>query len=314
MKIAICICTFRNPEGLSELLDGINRQELKSIAEDDISIVVVDNDADASATDAVDRYLRAGRFKLFARHQPRRGLASARNAALDTTCVRTSDVFVFVDDDEIPSARWIEALLRPFETPQCSIAVGPVEPIYARQPADWIVAGDFFHGQCNGCDESHDGYTSNCMIRTTIIEQSGVRFDESLNHIGGEDVLFFSQLRRRGFNIRCVPDAVVCETIPVNKASFSWLCRRWIRSGGTSAFVQNHLKTRWHAAISNLIGGTGRVVFGGIRTLVIAITRGHKDISEVILSFATVCRGVGMLMAAFGRAYEEYGSSYRPKH
>jgi glycosyltransferase involved in cell wall biosynthesis len=313
MKIAVCICTFRNPEGLRRLLDGISGQELKSIREDDISVVVIDNDPDASASGVLDRYAREGRFKLLAQHQPKRGLASARNTALDTPRVRESDAFVFVDDDEIPSVGWIEAFVVAFDSPQCSIAVGPVEPIFETRPPSWVVSGEFFRKRCTSSEESHLGYTSNCMIRTAILKRTGIRFDETLNHIGGEDVLFFSQLRQRGFNIKCLPDAIVGETISSSRASVSWLFRRWVRAGGTSALLRNHSRNRWASVIINLGGGLGRVIVGGVRTLIVVVIRRRKDISPVISSLATVCRGMGMVMAAFGRTYEEYGSSYRSK-
>lgn len=313
MKIAVCVCTFRNPVGLSKLLKGIDAQELNAVLEKDISIVVIDNDAEESATEVLAAYGRTGRFNLFAQCQSRRGLSSARNTALDNIHVRESDIFVFIDDDEIPEMGWVEAFAGPFNAGLCSIAVGPVKAIFEARPPEWIIAGDFFQRKCPESQRPHDGYTSNCMIRTAILRQTGIRFEESLNHIGGEDVLFFSRLRDVGFNVRCLPDAIVRETIPANRASLVWLMRRWLRAGITSATVKNRSRSASCAMVLNLCGGLSRVIVGTGRTIIIAVLRCRTDISPAVLSFATVCRGIGMLMAAFGGSYEEYGSSYRPK-
>ena len=47
--ITVCICTFRNPEGLRALLLGLDTQLLETVREQDLTIAVVDNDAGASA-------------------------------------------------------------------------------------------------------------------------------------------------------------------------------------------------------------------------------------------------------------------------
>jgi len=76
------------------------------------------------------------------------------------------------------------------------IVIGPVEPRFEAPPPPWIVAGQFFRKQCNAADEPEAGYTSNVMMRTSAIAASGVLFDETLNFIGGEDVVFFCRHAR----------------------------------------------------------------------------------------------------------------------
>jgi succinoglycan biosynthesis protein ExoM len=312
-KIAICICTFRNPSGLRLLLEGIDKQEFDTLLDEYVTIVVVDNDADASAAIILEWYQRAGRFKLFAQNQPKRGLSSARNSALNAPCVSTSEFFAFLDDDEIPSTRWLQALVSSFLDPACSIAIGPVDPIFETQPPSWIVSGEFFHKRCKSGKELNEGYTSNVMIRTSIVQQSGVRFDESLNLTGGEDALFFRELRVRGFYVYCAPQALVSETIPKTRATLAWMLRRWLRAGATSARLRNVSNKGLRGMLANATGGILRIAAGSLSVVAVTLTRGRSDFAAVARSMSTVCRGAGMLMAAFGRRYEEYGSSYRRK-
>jgi hypothetical protein len=45
----VCICTFKNPDGLRDLLQGLNTQLLETVRDEDLTVAVVDNDAGASA-------------------------------------------------------------------------------------------------------------------------------------------------------------------------------------------------------------------------------------------------------------------------
>ena len=311
-KIAVCICTFRNPDGLRLLLEGIDKQKFATILDEHVSIVVVDNDSDRSAAEVLEHYQRAGRFNLDARHQPKRGLSSARNAALDSPYVIASDFFAFVDDDEIPTPDWIQMLLYASVDPVRSIVVGQVEPIFDAAPPAWIISGAFFSKRCDIGEDVHNGYTSNVLIRTSILQETGVRFDESLNLVGGEDVLFFHALRMRGYSVFCSPQAVVRERISTSRASLSWMLRRWLRAGATGARLRNYSSRGVRGTLANITGGMLRIVGGGLLVVLRVLTRGRKDFSTVARALSIVCRGAGMLMAAFGHAHQEYGRSYRP--
>jgi succinoglycan biosynthesis protein ExoM len=149
------------------------------------------------------------------------------------------------------------------------------------------------------------------MMRTSIIAATGVRFDETLNLIGGEDVVFFRDLRQRGYSVACAPQAMVSETIPRSRASLTWMRRRWIRAGATSTLLlagsRGGLKRKLTIALRGLL----RISAGSVLVAWYAITRGRRDFAAVARALSTVYRGAGMLMAAFGKAYQEYGSSYR---
>lgn len=313
MKIAVGICTFRNPDGLQRLLAGIDRQVLHTISDESIVIVVVDNDEEESARKVLDVYSESGRFRLVAVHQLTRGLSTARNTVLDMAVVRDSDALAFIDDDEVPSVGWLEALTAGFTSASGAIIVGPVKPVFDHPPAAWLISGEFFQKGCKESGEVNFGYTSNVMLPLAVVRATGIRFDTALNQVGGEDAFFFEQLQMRGVKIICSPEAVVHENIPSNRASLSWLLRRWLRSGVTSAIVRSDSMSAPYAAMLNLSGGIGRIVAGSVVSFIVAITHIHKDRAAVIKSLVTVCRGCGMLMVAFGGTYEEYGRAYRMK-
>lgn len=309
--VAVCICTFRNPDGLRALLQGLDTQRLETVRDQDLIIAVVDNDAGASAAQVLESYAAGGRFKLSSVNQPKRGLSSARNSAMQLAFASQAELFAFLDDDEVPSSRWLQSLLDCFNEPGSTIVVGPVEPRFEVPPPRWIVAGDFFHHGCTSADVEHTGYTGNVMMRTAAIAASGVRFDETLNFIGGEDVVFFRALRARGYHIQCAPHALAYESIPRGRASLKWMMRRWLRAGATGTLLMGTGNAGWRNRIGNAARGLARIGAGSVLVVVTAVTRGRRDFAAVAHSISTVCRGLGMLIAAFGFSYQEYGRGYR---
>lgn len=309
--VAVCICTFRNPEGLRALLQGLDTQQLESVRDAELTVAVVDNDADGSAAQVLKSYAATGRFRLHSMTQPKRGLSSARNSALDLAFDSQADLFAFLDDDEVPSSRWLQSLLDCFNEPGSTIVVGPIEPRFEVPPPRWIVAGNFFHHRCTAANVEHSGHTGNVMMRTAAIAAAGVRFDETLNFIGGEDVVFFRDLRARGFKVQCASHALAYESIPRARASLQWLMRRWLRAGATGTLLMGTGNAGWRNRIANAARGLGRIGAGSALVAVTAVTRGRRDFAAVAHSISTVCRGLGMLIAAFGFSYQEYGPGYR---
>jgi succinoglycan biosynthesis protein ExoM len=308
--VAVCVCTFKNPDGLRALLQGLDTQRLETMRDEDLTVAVVDNDAGASAARVISSYAANGRFKLCSMIQPKRGLSSARNSALQLAFASQADLFAFLDDDEVPSDGWLQSLVDCFKEPGRAIVVGPLEPRYEVPPPRWIVAGDFFHHRCTDADAEHAGYTGNVMMRTAAIAASGVRFDETLNSIGGEDVVFFGALRARGFSVKCAPHALAYESIPRGRASLKWMMRRWLRAGATNNLLAGSANIGWNR-IANAARGLGRIGAGSVLVVITAATRGRRDFAAVARSISTVCRGLGMLIAAFGFSYQEYGQGYR---
>ena len=277
----------------------------------DLTVAVVDNDAEGSAAHVLTSYAAAGRFRLHSMIQPKRGLSSARNSALQLAFASQAELFAFLDDDEVPSERWLQSLVDSFKDPGTVIVVGPLDPRFEVPPPRWIVAGNFFRHRCSDTDEDTLGYTGNVMMRTAAIAATDVRFDETLNAIGGEDVIFFRSLRARGFHIKCSHGALAFESIPRGRATLKWMMRRWLRAGATGTLLMGSTHLGWRNRFANAARGLGRIGAGSILVVVTAAVRGRRDFPAVARAIATVCRGVGMLIAAFGVSYQEYGQGYR---
>ena len=102
VHISICVCTFKRPALLAELLAGLVNQSTDG--QFDFSIVVVDNDCHASARETVESLQRAhpGIIDYFVEQE--QSIALARNR---TVAQAKGALIAFIDDDEVPSETWL---------------------------------------------------------------------------------------------------------------------------------------------------------------------------------------------------------------
>ena len=107
-SIAVCACTYKRPEGLRALLDGLGRQTFADMPRPALHIVIADNEGSKQARQICADFERQSGMTLTYVHEPERGISFARNACLDHI-PPACDFFAFIDDDEIPDAGLVGA-------------------------------------------------------------------------------------------------------------------------------------------------------------------------------------------------------------
>lgn len=247
--VVISIATFRRPRYLESLLTVCVQQ----IAELDrsVRIVVVDNDPHQSAADVGSTF---STVQYLAEPQP--GIAAARNRGLEAL-LETDDAIIFIDDDELPAAGWLRALLEYADTTGADIVTGPVEPLFDESTPKWIVRGGFWHRLSTQTGSVPDSVaTNNTLLRLSAWRTGKIRFSEALSMKGGSDTEFFRQVRvgSRVSALWC-SEAVVQEYVLKERANPKWLFRRAIRIGNINA--------RYRGRFAALAGGVARVLIGG---------------------------------------------------
>jgi succinoglycan biosynthesis protein ExoM len=140
VRVAICICTFKRPDLLRDLLGGMRCLKFRKVQEPQIQVIVVDNDECATAWEAgfSSRLPWPMRYAV----EPRRGITYARNRAIAEA--GEVDFIAFLDDDEVPAAEWLDELLWTYGNSGCDIVCGPALPKYAADVPQWIRNGGFF--------------------------------------------------------------------------------------------------------------------------------------------------------------------------
>lgn len=232
MDVEVCVCTFRRP-GVVDTLASIRATSVPpNVA---LSVLVVDNDINPTAQQAVERFAETSELDLRYVHCPSGNISIARNGALKHS---TSRYLVFVDDDETVAQDWLLKLTAKARASGADVVLGPVDAIYGDFAPDWMKS-DSVHSTrpvwVNGAITT--GYTCNVLIDRSKPAVEDLTFDLDLGQSGGEDTKFFAQISRRGGKIAFAKDAMVYEPVPQERASFKWLAKRKFRAGQTHAHV-----------------------------------------------------------------------------
>ena len=207
--ISLAIPTQRRPEGLAKAARSAFRQTGVDPAR--LELVIVDNDTVPSA-EATARALAAeAPFPVRYAHEPRPGVANARNAAL---AAARGELIVFLDDDEEAAPGWLEALVETQVRYGADVVFGPVrarapdslgdhrlylEQFFSREgPAEAGVIAHYY-----GCGDS--------LVRRAGLPHPTAPFSADRNETGGEDDHLFEVMQRAGARFAWSPEALVFE-------------------------------------------------------------------------------------------------------
>lgn len=312
LQTVVAVLTYRRPADLAALLPQLVEQARSVRAQGGSStcrLLVVDNDTTDSARELVAAAAGQG-VRVDYVHEPRPGIAAARNRALDEAA--DADLLVFVDDDERPCAGWLAALLATRAGTGAAGVVGPVVSEFEVEPEPWLAAGRFFdRNRWATGTRVEVAATNNLLLDLRQVRPLGLRFDERFGLTGGSDTLFTRRLVALGGELVWCDEALVVDRVPADRLTRDWVLRRAYRSGNSWALTSLDLAGRAPA-------GAGRVRLGLVREgLVRALGGGAQALAGTLLGSAahgargrrTFARGSGMLAGAVGRSYAEYARS-----
>ncbi|PSC03118.1 glycosyl transferase family A [Alsobacter soli] len=244
--VTICVCTYGRSsvrETLRSLLDAHTEEGLA------IAVVVADNNLHPTAWPIVEAFGAEAPFPVRYVHVPAGNIALARNACLDAS---EGEWLAFIDDDEVADAGWLDALLRQGES--ADVIVGPVLARYPAEAADWQRRGDF-HSIRERCPLTlgRNAYCGNVLIRRSLVEQCGARFDLAFGRSGGEDTAFFACLERAGARFALSVGAIVREDVPAGRLGLRYLLTRALRNG--------HVFARVHGANTHALAAACKLLW-----------------------------------------------------
>ena len=333
----MCIITYKRPEGLKRLLEGLNKLAFNKCKAPELEVIVVDNDAAGSACKFCEETRLGSNWSLKYFIEPRRGIPYARNKAVACAREGHADFVAFIDDDEVPDLSWLDALLYVQRLYQADVVAGPVLPHFTVPVAPWVTQGKFFHRRRmpTGTPVEWAG-TGNVLVRSEVFEKMGEIFDERLALSGGEDERFFRRVHYAGYKLMWADEALVYEWVPKSRTSVRWLLRRAYRSGnvysrfiaplGPTGFDIEPSITEQANLAMEVIKRTTKQLLRLRRSLVIRRSVVVKPRSEVIVDIQLMVQlrrdrfvrrllrvsyGVGMLTGMVGIGYEEYRRTHR---
>lgn len=308
MRIAVCITTYRRPEGLVRLLESVAAMDLPEDAAGPIRVVVVDNDADGSGEAAAAGFESPEWMRLEYQIEASRGISQARNAALRAALgedLHACDAVVFVDDDELVEGQWLTELVRVRREFGADVVAGPVLPRFEREAPEWGVRGGFFgRVRHETGTQLKRAATGNVLIDAAVLREADAWFDERLGLVGGEDELFFRGLAASGKKIVWADEAVAHEYVGPDRVSVEWVLRRARRLGATSAYVDRVLSEQGASiARAHLLIGAYRMCKGLLVYLLGMVTlRKHVRVAGL----RHISYGMGHIDGALGKLPEVY--------
>jgi GT2 family glycosyltransferase len=220
----IAICTLGANSNLSRSLTELSA--IKEQVEFEIDILVVVNHERLDFP--VDPSVRV----IF---EPTRGYSSVRNAAVLNT--PSGSNLIFIDDDEIPTLKWLESLVEKHLKFPHDIIFGPV---YSQNVHNLVSYRKNFEDKFRAlADESVVSQcgSGNMLIPNGLIESGLVHFDPFFNLSGGEDTDLCFRLRRFGIKIRYAKKALLIEIEPKERNDLEYLDSRFLREIVTYSLV-----------------------------------------------------------------------------
>jgi len=291
-EVLVSVATYRRPHLLEELLDSLSPEQASA----DFEILVVDNDPGCSAREIVERFDGSAKYA----HEPKPGIAAARNVAVMEARERGIKAIVFVDDDERVVPGWFSTLLGCMNEHGADVVLGPVVSLFSDDCPEWIVRGGFIQRpRPSTGTRLTTAATNNVLVRMTALEAlTTPRFDDAFSATGGSDAELFWRLNQLGAAMIWCDEAVVTEDVPDDRANARWVLRRLVRLGN----VSGRLHRRTMPTVQVMLLGAGRVAYGLVRTFgALVLGRGLRE-----QDFAHVPKGVGMVGACLGRVVVEY--------
>lgn len=226
--ITVCVCTFRRPGMLKELLTKIVNQKTENLFR--YSVVVVDNDSGKSALDTVSSFQERSEIRIGYFVEPDQNIALARNRAIENS---EGNFIAFIDDDELPEDHWLLELRSAFYRFKVDGVLGPVVPEYKINPPKWVIKGKFYERPSHKTGTILDWKntrTGNALLDWNIFREKENMFRPEFGR-GGEDRDFFRRMIGNKYRFVWCEEARVHETITQERFKRIFMIKRALLRG-----------------------------------------------------------------------------------
>ncbi len=289
-KICILVATRKRKTSLIKFLNSIVNLQIPTNISVQTVISINDNQ---SYSEIKKLYNEKLSIKLVT--ERKKGISNARNKYLNSINTKKFDYFAFFDDDIQIDKRWLIEMLKFFKKSEADIIGGP-QFSKSKSLTSKLLEREEKHGS-----NVRWVSTNNCIVKSKVLETK-INFDQKMNHIGGEDQLFFLKLNRMGFKMMWNTRAVVIEEKNNRRENFLWFLKRNFRYGASSNLI-------YKKAYGLMVGLSFLVVkflldFAMLTlSLLGLITLTKKSFYKVSMYF---CRILGLIFGLLGFQYKEY--------
>ncbi len=227
-EVSICICTYKRPALLLQLLESLAKQTFSLTS---FEVIVVDNDKSATARQVIMQTAQlyptlTVRYAV----EPTQGIAYARNKSV---ALASGELIAFIDDDEWAVKHWLSDMVESLIKQEVDAVLGPVIPHYPEGTHPWVIKSRFFERprfSTGTFISSNTCRTGNALVKTSWLKSRQPQpFDERLAQSGGEDHDFFKWLEAQGGKFMWCDTAEVREEVPLGRQSLGYMLERGFR-------------------------------------------------------------------------------------
>lgn len=264
-RLTVCVCTHDRRAYLGACLDGLRRQD---VSPDVFEVLVVDSaSAPDVAREVAQLALSASHFRHLRVERP--GVSRARNVG--ARCAR-AEWIAYIDDDAIPEAGWVRAVLDAVAGPDPPTVIGGrILPEWeAPLPAWWparlrgalsiiehAAPGEYRTGDL---PRTVEPYAANMVVNVAALTAAG-GFRSAVGRYGGallsdEEVQLAWRLQNAGLSARFDPRLIVRHQIQADRLTPGWLLRRLYWQGASAVATRRLLGERaavWRALPRRLL-------------------------------------------------------------
>lgn len=268
IRVSVLIPTFRRPESFLRAARSVLAQQ--GVA--DIELIAVDNSPEGSALAVFQQLEQDASIPFRWTHEPRPGVAHARNAAL--TLAR-GDLVAWLDDDEEASPHWLAALIAVRRDTGAQSVFGPVRARSACESNASFYEDLYSRVGPAQSGASAEAYGIGNSLQPRLMFDEPQPFDPRANQTGGEDDVLFASWSDAGARFAWAADAWVIEHLGAERTHLKHGLKR------AFAYGQGPCETAWaardYATIARhmTIGAGQAIVFGTASALMLAGSTPH---------------------------------------
>lgn len=264
IRVSVLIPTFRRPESFLRAARSVIAQR----GVEGVELIAVDNSPEGSAREAFRAIAAESTIPFVSAHEPRPGVAQARNAALK---LARGKLVAWLDDDEEAPPHWLAALVAVRDATGAQSVFGPVrartapetpnaafhETLYARTGPRQSGFIGCFHGIGNS-------------LQPRLMFEGDSPFDSRTDQTGGEDDALFAAWADAGARFAWAADACVTEHLGAERTTLKHGLKR------AFAYGQGPCETAWAArnigalARHMCIGAAQALTYGAASLIVLA--------------------------------------------
>lgn len=218
----VAFCTYKRADRLEKLVAALRAQACPGA----FDILAVNNNSPDDTASILERLATQPGAPLRCVTETAQGIVHARNRAIEEAL--TSDIMLFIDDDELPQPGLLAAAYDAIANEGAGCVGGRIDVDFSEHGRPAWLEDDLlgFLGMGNYgvkpfwiTSDSTPIWTGNAAYDMRLFrDDANLRFDERYNRKGtavggGEDVVLFQRLLKKGIRMRYRPDMAVLHEV-----------------------------------------------------------------------------------------------------